>query len=74
MHLEKGIHVYKTKKTCSRKMGGKIKCYLNAEKNNGKTMPIKSDVIVEISLPHAEVPLSCWYYKMANFHYHTTYN
>jgi hypothetical protein len=61
MHLENGTHVYKTKKTHCRKMGGKLKRYLIAEKNNGKTMPIKSDIIVESSLLRAEIPLGCWY-------------
>jgi hypothetical protein len=65
MLLDNGTHVCKTKMTRFREMGGKIKCYLNAEKNKGKPMSIKNDV-------NAEIPFISWYYNMSNFHYHKT--
>jgi hypothetical protein len=44
---------------------------MQTKTNEGKTMPIKSDVNAETSLPTAEIPFSPWYYQMLNFHYHT---
>lgn len=45
MLLEKGIHVYKTKKTHCREMGEKIKCYLNADKKQMKAKPCQLKVM-----------------------------
>jgi hypothetical protein len=62
--------------THSRNMGKK-KCCLNAKKKKeeeDKATPVNNAVTTETSLDSAEISLSPWNYKIANFRYHKKYN